>query len=333
MIKLPHSFPFIDPVAASTCLASLEAGMIGYQSGLNDQIVEAVKRIFPYKEVKITPSASLGLMFLFKSIGLGSEHEVVLSAINCPSVYRSIVAEGANPVICDVRSTVDFRASLETIETVITERTRCIILTHMFGFQLENTIMHELKTRYPDVVLIEDFATTIPRATLDVIYSDYALLSFGSTKPISAGIGGAILCQSPCFSGSYDVLNDNLAFNIKLSTLDQQLLLSALHNHAHVQNMRQQLWQFYGQHVSLYGSVNASMFRAITFAHKFEQQILLSIFEKAGYELDARVSVQPNLAKQLGLSELSNAMGFSSYLSLPLNSLTYQVVQKNGWLA
>ena len=203
----------------------------------------------------------------------------------------------------------------------------------LFRSSVESSIIHDLKINYPDIILIEDFATTVPVVPLETILSDYGLLSFGSTKPVAAGIGGAVLCQKTCFSSHYDKLGDGLAFNTKLSCMDQLLLRSALFSYAHAQQQRQKLWSFYSQHLRLYGIEQAPMFRAIAFEQNEEIEKLEECFMQAGYCLDIRCSVQPNLARINKSPNVENAHAFTSYTSLPFNANALKALESLGWLA
>ena len=330
---VPHSYPYLTEKDKDAILKCLDMEYIGYDDNVAMSIKEKLKAYLRYEWIETTPSASLAFLLILKYLKIQQEDEVVLSAINCWSVYNTIKMESAKAVICDVRSNKDFRASYETIESCITSKTKAIVITHMYGILVEEKIIERLKKKYPHIFIIEDFATS-PFSKKDFklgAYSDFAIGSFGSTKPLTGGIGGVLCSHTKIVEPNYDSYEEDfLSFNVKLSRMNQVLLLSQLQSFREYQVLKRKLIDFYKKFVTIYTpDKNLDLFRVITFQKPTKLINYLSLLE---IELDIRESVQPNLIQELDMKDKKNAYTFEKYYSIPLNIKAYDILNKKGEL-
>jgi dTDP-4-amino-4,6-dideoxygalactose transaminase len=135
----------------------------------------------------------LALQYLAKTRGAG---DVIVTPIVCPSVIQTIIHAGFSPVFVDVTlplCTIDTMA----VTQAITTRTRAILAVHIFGYSAEMADLTALAHRH-DLWLIEDAAQSIGGMTGGRRHGNWgtvSLLSFGSSKILAAGGGGALLCD------------------------------------------------------------------------------------------------------------------------------------------
>lgn len=330
MYLIPHSYPYLTKEDKKNVLSCFEKEYVGFDENLEKEIISKLKSDYRYNHIHTTPSCSVSLTLILKHLNLNSEDEIIMSAINCWSVYNIIANENCRPIICDVRSSKDFRADFKTIKSAITSRTKAIIITHMYGVLVEEKIIKRIRKKYPHIVIIEDFSTSLSLGKNKRIgrYSDYGISSFGSTKPLTGGIGGFIASKNIFFNTSYDQkASDLLSFNIKISRLNQALLLSQLDSIERYRLIKKQLLTFYSKFTLIYGKDEYNLFRAITFKNPDK---ILKFLKKHKLELDFRDSVQPNLSKELGLTSLKNSFNFDKYYSLPLNIVAFNQLEKKG---
>ena len=119
---------------------------------------------------------------------------VVVSAYVCPAVVNAIERESLKPVFADVQAgslNLDVALARERMD----EHTLAIICTHLAGMP-DDCVAAE-KTGVP---VISDCAQGVG-ARLDgrelTQHGCLAVLSFGSTKPFTAGAGGALMADDP----------------------------------------------------------------------------------------------------------------------------------------
>ena len=335
MLVVPHSFPYLTEQDKFSVMKCFDIGYVGYDEKLTDEIKKKLRNYLAYSFVELTPSASLSLLLIFKYLKIGLDDEIIMSAINCWSVYNCIVFENATPIICDVRSDRDFRASYENIAKKITKKTKVIIITHMYGVLIEEEVIKKIKLNHPHITIIEDFSTSLFSKKDFKLgqYSDFGIGSFGSTKPLTGGIGGVLCSQKKIFEPHYDQFQDKyIAFNMKISRLNQMLLLSQLKSFDNYQMIKQSVINFYNKFLSIYldDTNTTDLFRAITFKNP---QILIDKLAKENIELDIRKSVQPNLTKELNIKSNNNSYDFKDYYSLPLNIKAYEILNSKGLLS
>jgi dTDP-4-amino-4,6-dideoxygalactose transaminase len=120
--------------------------------------------------------------------------EVILPAMVCPDVLYAIFYARLKPILCDIRAD-DYTIDLASMRQHSSERTRAIIAIHLFGQPCRIDEICEF-ARQRNIAVLEDVAQSVgtvykgkPTGTL----GDITILSFGETKIINGGGGGAIL--------------------------------------------------------------------------------------------------------------------------------------------
>ena len=117
--------------------------------------------------------------------------EVIVSAITHPDMVTIIRAHGLVPVPVDV-DLATLAPSVADLERANTERTRAVLVVHLFGGRLDLAPISAFCRRH-DLMLVEDSAQAFTgRASLAPTGADVSLISFGMIKTASA-VGGALV--------------------------------------------------------------------------------------------------------------------------------------------
>jgi dTDP-4-amino-4,6-dideoxygalactose transaminase len=129
---------------------------------------------------------------------VGPEAEVVLSAYDYPGNYLSILALGAMPVLIDVDPD-NWNMDPGQLAAAITPATKAVIVSHLHGGLVP---MKEILavTDAHGVPVIEDAAQAAGASVQGRSAGSWGavgVLSFGGSKLLSAGRGGAILTNRP----------------------------------------------------------------------------------------------------------------------------------------
>ena len=143
-------------------------------------------------------SGTDALIFALKAVGVGVGDEVIVPALGFISTASSIVWVGAKPVFVDIRPH-DYNIDPIKIEPAITERTKAIVVAHLFG---QPAALNEIipVARKHKLFLIEDAAQAFgAKIVINGEWknagkiADVGCFSFSSTKHFSVpGSGGAI---------------------------------------------------------------------------------------------------------------------------------------------
>ena len=122
-----------------------------------------------------------------------NKDEVVVSSYVCAAVVNAVLSQGLRPVFADV-ALDSLNLGVEDIRVNrLTGKTLAIICSHMGGYP--DDINAAMKLGVP---VISDCAqaigSTIAGAQL-ISLGDMSITSFGSTKFLTAGLGGAVFCD------------------------------------------------------------------------------------------------------------------------------------------
>jgi dTDP-4-amino-4,6-dideoxygalactose transaminase len=133
----------------------------------------------------------LSLRYLAEIRGPG---EVIVSPIVCPSVIQTIIYAGFAPVFADVDIPL-CTISAGSASEAIGPKTRAILAIHIFGHSADTPALAALADEH-DIWLIEDAAQSIGGTIANRRHGSWgncSFFSFGRSKIISAGRGGALL--------------------------------------------------------------------------------------------------------------------------------------------
>jgi len=150
---------------------------------------------------------SYGIMFSYGRSGLYAllriwglkEAEVVLPAYTCVVVPHAVVLSGNIPVFVDCAKG-SFNMDLEGIRSVITEKTRVVMPTHLFGYPMDvntvDAIVKDAEEKYGhEIYVVQDCAHSFCcswNGELVTKHGDAALFGLNISKTISSVFGGMI---------------------------------------------------------------------------------------------------------------------------------------------
>ncbi len=189
-----------------------------------------------------------------RAAGIGSGDEVILAAFDYPGNFRSIELVGAQPVLVDVapgRVTLDPAG----FEAAASDRVRAVIVSHLFG---QAAPMDEIGAACGarGWVLIED-ACQVPGMQIGGrpagSFGDLATVSFGGSKLLTAGSGGALLTRDERIAARLGPWIDRPSDAFPLSPLQASVLLPQIERLAEMNRRRAEtvrfLLQGWGEHL------------------------------------------------------------------------------------
>lgn len=151
---------------------------------------------FDRPHVALTCSGSAALEVALAALDLAPGDEVVLPDIGCHRIAASVLRVGAVPVFTPVGRPLVLTP--DTVRCALTPATRAVIAVHQYGLRCPvDAIQAALPTH---VHVVEDAAQSsgLPQiAARGTLTRSVVITSFGPTKPILVGFGGAILADDP----------------------------------------------------------------------------------------------------------------------------------------
>lgn len=191
---MPYCVPYWSP---STYRAILRCVVAGAASEGRDvaRLANRIARLLGLPGVVPCGSGRAAIELALRALGLREGTEVVVPTFCCASVIPPILAIGAVPRLADVGEELNLVPS--TVEPVLSERTRAVIVPHLFGNPAEIEAIVEL-CRGRGIAVIDDAAQALG-ATLGGrplgSFGDAGIVSFGNGK-VCFGTGGGVLVSS-----------------------------------------------------------------------------------------------------------------------------------------
>ena len=142
-------------------------------------------------------NGTLTMEVALRAAGIGWGDEVIVPAYSFQATAAAPIMAGANPVIVDIEADT-FCIDPKAIEAAITERTRAIIPVHVASQMADMTAIMAIAKAH-NLVVIEDAAHAHGALWAGAgagTLGHFGSFSMQSTKIMSAGEGGVLLCQS-----------------------------------------------------------------------------------------------------------------------------------------
>jgi dTDP-4-amino-4,6-dideoxygalactose transaminase len=197
---IPVTKSFLPPIEEYTAQVQ-RAYNNGWLTNRGELVLELEQKLTDYlglEESKILcmNNGTIPLQIALKLLGKGGE--VITTPFSYVATTAAIVWENCTPVFVDIHP--DYLTIDETkIEAAITEKTTCILATHVFGNPCHVEEIERIAKKH-NLKVIYDAAHAfgvIYKGKSIFEYGDVSTCSFHATKLFHTGEGGAIFCKSP----------------------------------------------------------------------------------------------------------------------------------------
>jgi dTDP-4-amino-4,6-dideoxygalactose transaminase len=188
-----------DPAIEQALLAAYRDGSWGKYEG--DHVAKLQKRLADYHQVEfalVCGSGTFAIELALRACQVGPGDEVVLSAYDYPGNFHAVHAVGAMPVLVDV-DPQNWNLDVGRLEGALGPATRAIIVSHLHGGVVPMRSLMALAAERR-LRVIEDAAQqpgAIVQGRRAGTWGDVGVLSFGGSKLLTAGRGGALLTPHP----------------------------------------------------------------------------------------------------------------------------------------
>lgn len=246
----------------------------GYFTKLTERLLE--EQIGSGSKVLLTTSCTHALEMAAILLDLKPGDEIIVPSYTFVSTALAFLMHGADIVFSDIREDT-LNIDERKLESLITEKTRAIVVVHYAGVGCEMDEIMEIAQKH-DLSVIEDNAHGLygsykgkPLGSIGHI----ATQSFHGTKNISCGEGGAIIINDPQYIERAEILRDKgtdranffrgqtdkytwvdkgssyVMSDILAAYLYAQVLLSE-----QIQAKRSEIWYFYNRKLSNWANEN-----------------------------------------------------------------------------
>lgn len=193
----PPPWPPPDPDVLTALRAAHADGSWGQYLGPHvPRLEQRLAEMYCVPHVTTCASGTLAVEVALRALGLGAGDEVILAAYEFEPSFLCVHNLGARPVLVDV-SPASAGIDPARVEAAVTPATKAILASHLHGGLVPMGELTAVAARH-GVPVIEDAcqasgATVAGRAA--GTWGDVGVLSFGGSKLLTAGRGGAILTR------------------------------------------------------------------------------------------------------------------------------------------
>ncbi|PQO40897.1 DegT/DnrJ/EryC1/StrS family aminotransferase [Blastopirellula marina] len=184
-----------DPAIRQALQNAYEDGSWGRYHGPHVERLEAVlAEMHNVKHAMVCASGTIAVQIALRSLNARDGGEVIVAAYDFPGNFRAIQDAGLFPVLVDI-DPLTWCLDANAIEEAISEKTVAVIVSHLHGGLAPMGTIREIAAVH-GIAVIEDACQAtgaIVEGRLAGANGEVGVLSFGGSKLITAGRGGAIL--------------------------------------------------------------------------------------------------------------------------------------------
>lgn len=191
----PPSWPPPDPDVLEALTRAYHDGSWGTYHGSNCAALEqALRTQLHIEHVHLCGSGTFAVELGLRALKVGAGDEVLLAAYDFPGNFLNVHAVGALPVLVDVNP-ANWNLAIDRLDTAMSPACKTLIVSHLHGGLVP---LRELTAwaKARGVGVLED-AAQCPGAIVQGrpagTWGDAGVISFGGSKLLSAGRGGALL--------------------------------------------------------------------------------------------------------------------------------------------
>lgn len=194
----PPTWPIADDDVAAALESAYADGSWGKYNGPHGvELAEKLAEFHGVGHVQLCSSGTIAVELALRGLRIGAGDEVILAGYDFSGNFRCIEAVGATPVLADIDAST-WCLDVEQVKQAVSDKTRAVIISHLHGGLADMKQIREVVDHF-GVALIED-ACQSPGAETGGhtagTWGDVGVLSFGGSKLLTAGRGGAVLTHS-----------------------------------------------------------------------------------------------------------------------------------------
>jgi dTDP-4-amino-4,6-dideoxygalactose transaminase len=224
----------------------------------------------------LTTSCTHALEMSALLLGIQPGDEVIFPSFTFVSTVNAFVLRGAKPIFVDIRpDTLNLDEAL--IERFITPHTRAIVPVHYAGVGCEMDSIMQIAGQY-HLPVVEDNAHSLfakYKGKSLGTFGAMATQSFHETKNISCGEGGAIIINDLAYYERAEIIREkgtnrsrffrgmidkytwvDVGSSYLPSDILAAILFAQLENWQKIQTKRQDIWEYYHQHLQSWAQRN-----------------------------------------------------------------------------
>ena len=193
----PPAWPLADPDVLAAMQQAFADGSWGrYHGPHGDRLRQALAQMYDLEYVSLCCSGTMAVELALRGLRVGPGDEVILAGYDFPGNFRAIEAIGAVPVLVDI-DPHNWNLDPARLPEASSDKTCAVLVSHLHGGLVP---MREVLAFAAErgLAVVED-ACQAHGAVIEGrpagAWGDAGVLSFGGSKLLTAGRGGAVLTR------------------------------------------------------------------------------------------------------------------------------------------
>jgi dTDP-4-amino-4,6-dideoxygalactose transaminase len=237
-----YPWPLADDAVREALASAFADGSWGRYHGPHCAgLRAALAAMHDLEHVTLCSSGTVAVELALVGVKVGPGDEVILAGYDFPGNFRAIEAIGARPVLVDI-DPATWCLDPANIAGAVGPQTRAIIVSHLHGGMADMQRIVSFAQEH-GLAVVED-ACQAPGATIDGrlagTWGDVGVLSFGGSKLLTAGRGGALLTERAEIQQRVKVFCERGNDAFPLSELQAAVLLPQLERLSERNRQRQE---------------------------------------------------------------------------------------------
>lgn len=194
--KGPPPWPISDAATASAFARLQLSGAWGkYHAEHTQELISTLQKQYQTEQVILTSSGTAAIELALRGLNLSQDDEVILAAYDFKANFTNIALLGATPVLVEI-DPESGQLDVDQASAAISSKTKVILTSHLHGGMVDMVRLRSLADKH-SIAIVEDCCQVSSRAKIDNCitgnFGDVAVLSFGGSKLLTSGRGGAVL--------------------------------------------------------------------------------------------------------------------------------------------
>lgn len=165
-----------------------------YEGAHNERLIGLLSEMHGVRHVLPCSSGTIAVELALRGLHVGTADEVILAGYDFSGNFRAIESVGARPVLVDIAAG-NWCLAVDLIRAAVTPQTRAVIVSHLHGGLTDMRALRSVADQH-QLAVIEDACQSpgaVVQGQIAGSWGDVAVLSFGGSKLLTAGRGGAML--------------------------------------------------------------------------------------------------------------------------------------------
>ncbi len=259
---IPVNEPLLNGNEKKYLCKCIDTGWISSEGPFVKEFEQKMSTTVGRKYGVAVSNGTAALEVAVQALGIGEGDEVIMPAFTIISCAMSVTKVGAIPVLVD-SDLYTWNMNIQEIEAKITQKTKAIMMVHLYGLPVEADKVLTLAKKY-NLKVIED-AAEMHGQTYNGrpcgSFGDISIFSFYPNKHITTGEGGMVvtddeqlaercrMLRNLCFKKDVRYIHDEISDNYRFTNLQAAVGLAQLERLDEFIIKKREMGRYYTEHL------------------------------------------------------------------------------------